>query len=380
MPAGFMHTQTGFRAWVRVSAKKDGFDRLSTKRFGQGATPADIRVWRETTRRHLRMLLAQHRQRLDLAQGVTGALRADAIRYLAAVRAMPSYKERARDIAVWVDVFGDRPRASIHPHEIRAVRDQWLTVGPRRRWARVNGVGQWVTVAAPLAASTVNHRLRALSNLWTVLDGRLALNPVREVPEADEPAEIPRALDYQIVRQILTAMSDQGQALTGKGQRRTYSLAKLRARVMAWTGVTPTELAGIQAIDIHWDDAVLVVPARRKGRGAPGRLVPLSQEALAALREFDAKAAYGRFERRVVLRAWQKACRAVIGRSVRLYDLRHSFVTAVVRATKNLATAQLLAGHGDPRTTRRYALAAVLPTLRAGIDATFPESEKEKPL
>lgn len=294
---------------------------------------------------------------------------------------MTSYKQRCRDISLWVEAFGDRQRSKIRAHEIRAVRDQWLTIGPRRVWRKVNGVGQWIDVPGPLAASTVNHRLRALSNLYTVLDGRQAPNPVRdEVPEVDEPAEVPRALDYDTIRQILAAMSDQGQAVKGKGNRKLYSLAKVRARVMAWTGVTPKELAAVTKADIRWDDAFLLVPARRKGRGAPGRIVPLGPEGIAALTDFDRVNAYGPFRSRVVLRAWQRACRTVIGRNVRLYDLRHSFVTAIVRATKNLGTAQLLAGHTDERTTRRYAMSAVLPTLRAGIDAftssTAPKEEK----
>lgn len=373
--SGFGRTPTGFRAWVRVSSRSDDFDELRTKRFPRGTSKATIRAWRTAERARLTQRLEQQKQRT----AAPGTFRADAERYLAAVTAMPSYTERVRDIGVWVDAFGDRPRASIQPLEIRTLRDQWLTVGPRRCWQKVNGVGQWIDVAAPLAGPTVNHRLRALSNLWTVLDGRRAPNPVREVPEADEAEAVPRALDYQTIRQILAAMSDQGQALKGKGNRRTFSLAKVRAQVMAWTGVTPTELMKIAPGDLHWEDTFLVVPARRKGRGAPGRLVPLGPEALAALRAFDAQAAYGRFERRVVLRAWQRACRAVLGRSVRLYDLRHSFVTGIVRATKNLGTAQLLAGHTDPRTTRRYALSAILPTLRAGIDAFTASVKEEKP-
>lgn len=381
MARGFTETRTGFRAWVRVSSRHDDFDILLTKRFASDTRPADIRAWRRATRDRLQQRLEQHRQHRADLHGTPGTFRADALRYLLAVQAMTTYTERVRDIGLWVAIFGDRPRHGIQAHEIRTVRDRWLTVGPKRVWQKVNGVGQWVDEARPLAASTVNHRLRALSNLWTVLDGRHAPNPVREeVPEVDEPAEVPRALDYQTIRLILDAMSDQGQALKGKGNRRTYSLAKVRARVMAWTGVTPKELGKIEPTDIRWEDAFLLVPARRKGRGAPGRIVPLGPEGVAALRDFDRLGAYGRFTTRVVLRSWQLACRAVLGRPVRLYDLRHSFVTGIVRATGNLDAAQLLAGHTDRRTTRRYGLSAVLPMLRAGVDAftvsVAPKEEK----
>lgn len=380
MPRGFYRAPKGFRAWVRVSSRRDAFDMLVTKRFPRNTSLGDIRAWRTEMRSRLRQRLEQRRQTLAAIRGVPDTFHADAQRYLLSVTAMPTYKERCREIALWTELFGDRHRYSIAPHEIRTVRDRWLTVGPRRCWQKVNGVGQWGNVVAPLSASTVNHRLRALSNLWTVLDGRHAPNPVRdEVPEVDEPADVPRALDYHTIRRILDAMSDQGRAPRGE-KRRTYSLAKARARVMAWTGVTPKELALITPPDVRWDEALLVVPARRKGHGAPGRLVPLGPEAIAALRHFARLDAYGRFRARVVLRAWQQACRIVIGRTARLYDLRHSFITGVVRATGSMATAQLLAGHTDPRTTRRYATAAVLPLLRAGIDAfATTVASQEKP-
>lgn len=376
-PRGFMRTATGFRAWVRVSAKRDGFDTLATKRFLRETTAREIRAWRTATRAGLRRQLDAHRQRRAEVAGAPGTFRADAVAYLKAVRALPTFKQRVKDIALWVEEFGDRPRPSIKPHEIRAVRDRWLTAGPKRRWRRVNGVGQWVDVAEPLAGSSVNHRLRALSNLWTVLDGRHAPNPVREVPEAEESQAVPRAIDYRTIRRILDAMADRGRPTKGE-KRPLHSLAKVRARVMAWTGVTPRELGLIGPQDVLWDDALLTVPARRKGRGgAPGRIVPIGPDALEALKEFHRLHAYGPFCGRAVLRAWQLAAKAVLGRTVRLYDLRHSFVTGILRATGNMATAQILAGHNDPRTTRRYALAAVLPMLRAGIDA-FSETVKVK--
>jgi integrase len=379
MPTGFTRTRTGFRAWVRASSKRDDFNELRTQRFPHAATAQEIKAWRTATRAELRRQLDAHRQRLAAINGSPGTFRAKASQYLEAVCAMPTFAWRVKEIALWVEEFGDREWPLIKPHEIRAVRDRWLTVGPKRCWRKVNGVGQWLDVAAPLSGSSVNHRLRALSNLWTVLEGRRAYNPVREVPEADEPDEVPRAIDYDTIRQILAAMYDRGRPEKGV-PRPSHSLAKARACVMAWTGMTPKELSRIQPHDIHWHDALIVVPARRKGRGAPGRIVPLGPDAITALQAFDRLGAFGRFRSRAVLRAWQLASLAVLGRRTRVYDLRHSFVTGVVRATKNLTTAQLLAGHTDPRTTRRYALAAMLPTLQAGIDAfTQSVTKKEEP-
>ena len=64
--------------------------------------------------------------------------------------------------------------------------------------------------AEPLSASSVNHRLRAIANLWTVLDGRHAPNPARDVPELLEPDHPPRALSYPVLEAILAEWSDAG--------------------------------------------------------------------------------------------------------------------------------------------------------------------------
>src|SRR5690349_21074243 len=133
MPKGFTKTATGSRAWVRVTSKADEFDELRTKRFPKDVTPQEVRAWRERTRAILRQQLDQRRkQRVEL-YGTPCSFRADAVAYLAAVKALPTYKTRCRDIRLWVDEFGSRRRETIAPHEIRAVRDRWLTVGPRRR-------------------------------------------------------------------------------------------------------------------------------------------------------------------------------------------------------------------------------------------------------
>lgn len=386
-PRGYRKTATGFRAWVRRKSIRDDFNELKTKRFHGTPTPAELRAWRATAKDELQaMLTARRRARAAIVDAPSSGFRHDAIyRYLPAVQAMPTYEQRVRDIMQWVDEFGDRDRHGIQPYEIRAVRDRWLTVGPKLIRKTINGASQLVAVAEPLAASTVNHRLRALSNLYTVLDGKRAKNPVRDdVPEADEPHGIPRSLDYDTLRQIIDAMPERGRGDKGHA-RPTFSSAKLCVRCLAWSGIMPKELHAIIKAEratpgsaIHRDDALIVVPPRRKGHGAPGRIVPLGPEGMAAFGELVSKIEHVRFDTRGTLRAWHAASKAVLGHTVRLYDLRHSFVTAVTKATKDLRLAGKLAGHVKASTTDRYAMAALLPTLRAGIESTFPDKEPKQ--
>jgi hypothetical protein len=90
------------------------------------------------------------------------------------VKALPTFTEREQHIEEWVEYFGARRRRKITPDLIAVRRDQLLAEG--------------------YAAGSVNKRLRALSNLWTRLDGRRAPNPVLEVAECQEPP-IPRRAD-----------------------------------------------------------------------------------------------------------------------------------------------------------------------------------------
>ena len=95
----------------------------------------------------------------------------------------------------------------------------------------------------------MNHFLRALRNLWTVLDGRHAPNPVRDVPEAIEDDPGPRALPYPIVTAILDALPDVTRPVKG-GSVPAGSQTKARLTVMAWTGVAQSQLMRLRPEDV----------------------------------------------------------------------------------------------------------------------------------
>jgi hypothetical protein len=177
------------------------------------ATPVSaIQAWQKDERYRLTV---QQRTYNPLAHVERGTFAADAKRYLVAVAAMPDLKRRRRDIELWAQEFGARRRSSLASSEIRAVRDRWLTVGSKHVYHKFvitapTGPGHWAALAVPLSGSTVNHRPRALSNLWTVLDGSRAPNPVREVPDADETPQLPRAIPYDVIERLPAALPDRG--------------------------------------------------------------------------------------------------------------------------------------------------------------------------
>lgn len=161
----------GWQARVFVSGMPP-----SAQAFPLDTDEREMQEWRRAER--IRLLHARGEQAIA-GRLPAGTFERDAQRYLESVRALKDYRGRCYDIALWAAVFQGRRTHSIRPHEIRAQRDAWLTVGPKRVYDRK--AQRWVLREIPLAASTVNHRLRALENLYTVLFPQ-GYNPVRDVP------------------------------------------------------------------------------------------------------------------------------------------------------------------------------------------------------
>ena len=350
---------------VNVQVRMPGETRYHfvSKTFPADSLLSDRRAWRE------QMRVEARRGGLP-AEATTFA--EDAARYLRSVAALPTIEQRRQHIDEWTRVFGDRRRSSIHPHEIRAHRDRWLTEPRLDREGRQR---------PPYAPASVNKRLRALSNLWRVLDGRHASNPVREVPEADEIESEPRALPYAVIEAILEAMPDVTQAPKG-GTRAAGSCTRARLAVMAWTGLAHVQLAGLRPEDIDWNGPSIWVRGRRKGAAGTerkGHRKPITAQAVEALRRFDALNCWGPFSRSSMRKSLRTACRKVEERfrrdgitidlsRVRPYDFRHSYATALLAATGDLQTTQRLMLHQSASTTERYARAAVDPVLITALE------------
>jgi integrase len=116
--------------------------------------------------------------------------------------------------------------------------------------------------------------------------------------------------------------------------------------------------------------------------------------------------AFGEFSNSTTLRAWHRAAGYVEDeltaardrwlvehpgqeadpvpalRTIRPYDLRHTFASQMLRATGRKDVTQKLLRHADPRTTEKYAKAAVPDWLReasiqmAGLQASLVEKAK----
>lgn len=282
----------------------------------------------------------QAKARLTRGRAPKGSFEADVARYLLLVKGLTTIADRKRDMARWVTLFGRRRRDTITSGEIRAIRDTWL------RAPRAPGL-------PPLAANTVSKRLRALSNLYTVLDGPRADNPVRDVEEPREPEPQARAMPAEMIAAILADLPDHGRAAKGK-KRPTFSATKIRIQCMAACQITPKQLGQLTRADLDLAGQRIHLPARAKGRGAAAVWVGLLPDAVTAFTEFDARNLYGPFSQHSLRQSWARAVKRLKLPRVTPYQLRHTMGRLIYRATGDRGAVQKMLQHASWETSERY--------------------------
>jgi integrase len=309
--------------------------------FPLTATTKEMQEWRKDQTAKLRTLHAKPNM---------GTFAADAEKYLKAVAALTTIKERIYHIGLWVKIFGARRRASITSVDIRTQVEQWKLEGT-------------------LAPNTINNRLRALSNVWTVLDGKRAPNPVRDVPLVPDRELIPRALPTADIEAILAAMPDRGRPTgQGKGTRPKASQTKARLRVIFRTGLAHKELMRLEPHELDLVGRTMRVKGRRKGKGTTGKTVPLFEEGVAAFGPFIALNCWGPFSASAMRKSFQRACQKLDVKGATPYHLRHSYATEMLEKTGDVKMTQQLMRHADSRTTLRYALGAIPTAMLAAVE------------
>jgi integrase len=304
----------------------------------------EMKRWCETTR--VQALSGQRVSRSD------NVLAGDVAHYLEQVRSMPTYKWRKADLDRWIDALGpEMDRREITPTTIRAQLERWRADG--------------------YAANTVNHRRTALMHLFTILDGRSAPNPAKDVQRYRPEDRGPRFMSPNVLQTILDHMKP--------------SQTKARLSLMRWTGWPQMTLARLTPTDIRWDEAVYV-RRRRKGHGVTAEWLPLIPQAWEALREFKRMGCWGSFSRDSMNASWKRAVAntiadprvrqetkdAIVSDSVP-YDLRHSWATLLAMVTRDDTAVGKALQHSDARQTAHYMKAAGDLRLAAGLSKVASE-------
>jgi integrase len=307
----------GYRVfqWVPWQGYPNG--RVRSKRFPATTTIRAMQDWQEDRRVEAR------RRKGETAVPTGIGFLADADRYLDTIATLPTWKERRTHMREWAAVFGETPSAAITSTDIRAQRDRWLTVGPKR--VLIKGQG-WVAQPIPLAPHSVNLRLRALENFFTVMFPH-ADNPVRAVPEAEEAAPQPKGQTFALAYEILSFMPDVTTPKKG-GAVESGSLSRIRFETMLVTGLTPRQLGQLRPEHVNWVEGSLLAPKRLKGRRSrrqraghaqkPRQLMP---DAVPVLKQFFALHANAPFSSSSLRQSINRA-KAAANRSARSADSR----------------------------------------------------------
>jgi integrase len=368
-----------FRVKVSVGDRMRG-GRQREKTFLSDTGLREMKAWQVAERAKL--------WRTDI-RPAQGTLAADIERYLGLKRPhLTSPKERQRELGAWLPRFGHRNRHTIEPHEIQAQLNEWRTgrdASGRSVMTGVNRDGKPASKA--LAARTCNLRRTALSNLFTVLDGKRARNPVADVPRFNPPTASPQQFDYRAIRATFEQMAD--------------SQTKARLLLTAYAGFRPSEVMRAQAEDAFLDDSEPYCYKRVGKRGRPV-MVPLPARGVEAWRmalrtnaigrQFSLSSA-NRSWKRAMTRAGEKARIEAVERNAtedelraldiaftprHMYALRHSYATKLYHdGGGDLSIVQLALGHTDIRTTRIYTTVTKDPRLVAAVQRAFRDDTDE---
>jgi integrase/recombinase XerC len=230
---------------------------------------------------------------------------------------------------------------------------------------------------------------------WLAKEGKVAQNPALLVSTPKRPLHLPRVPSMEEVNRVLDS-------LEGPGKQEAAEAAAWPERdrvifeLLYGCGIRNSELVGLNMGSVKWrDDAVLV-----RGKGKKERLVPLGDEAAAALRiylplreaKLNAAGKSGlvhegplltnlrtRGDCRLTTRSVGRIVKAIalsrgLAADVHPHTLRHAFGTHMLEEGADLRAIQEMLGHERLSTTQRYTQLTVGQVQRV-YDETHPRAK-----
>jgi integrase/recombinase XerC len=253
---------------------------------------------------------------------------------------------------------------------------------------------------------------------WLAKEGKVAQNPALLVSTPKLPKHLPRVPSMEEVNRVLNSLEGNGSG-NGSGNESGIgsggngasggSAAKDKQDAAAWPerdrvifellygcGIRNSELVGLDIGSVRWrDDAVLV-----RGKGRKERLVPLGDEAAAALKAYlplreakllaagkGALVANGPLMTNLRMRGDCRLTTRSVGRIVKAialsrglpadvhpHTLRHAFGTHMLEEGADLRAIQEMLGHERLSTTQRYTQLTVGQVQKV-YDETHPRAK-----
>ena len=230
---------------------------------------------------------------------------------------------------------------------------------------------------------------------WLAKSGLVEANPASLVSTPKLPKHLPRVPGVEELNRVLNSMSAGAKTEDGHEAASWPERDRVIFELLYGCGIRNSELVGLDLDSIHWhDDAIRVF-----GKGKKERLVPLGDEAAAAIRSYLP-------QRQAKLEAAGKAklvhdgpllmnlrmrgaCRLTtrsVGRIVKSialsrglaadvhpHTLRHAFGTHMLEEGADLRAIQEMLGHERLSTTQRYTQLTVGQVQRV-YDDTHPRA------
>jgi integrase/recombinase XerC len=232
---------------------------------------------------------------------------------------------------------------------------------------------------------------------WLAKEGKVAQNPALLVSTPKLPKHLPRVPSVEEVNRVLNSLDGEGAAKKDEvGTAAWPERDRVIFELLYGCGIRNSELVGLNMGSVKWrDDAVLV-----RGKGRKERLVPLGDEAAAALRAYlplrEAKlmaAGKGalvhegplmmnlrmRGDCRLTTRSVARIVKAIalsrgLAADVHPHTLRHAFGTHMLEEGADLRAIQEMLGHERLSTTQRYTQLTVGQVQKV-YDETHPRAK-----
>ncbi|WP_353062877.1 tyrosine-type recombinase/integrase [Tunturibacter psychrotolerans] len=232
---------------------------------------------------------------------------------------------------------------------------------------------------------------------WLAKEGKVAQNPALLVSTPKLPKHLPRVPSVEEVNRVLNSLDGEGAAKKDQAEAAAWpERDRVIFELLYGCGIRNSELVGLNMGSVKWrDDAVLV-----RGKGRKERLVPLGDEAAAALRAYlplrEAKlmaAGKGalvhegplmmnlrmRGDCRLTTRSVGRIVKAIalsrgLAADVHPHTLRHAFGTHMLEEGADLRAIQEMLGHERLSTTQRYTQLTVGQVQKV-YDETHPRAK-----
>jgi integrase/recombinase XerC len=224
-----------------------------------------------------------------------------------------------------------------------------------------------------LSRSAIHMRFSALRSFYKYLirAGQIAVSPIKNIALPKIEKRLPRFATLKQMTDLLAAPAKELQRLEQSGANDFDRIDYIRDAAILETlyscGMRISELCGLVAEDLQWDDQIV----RVRGKGKKERRVPIGAPALEAIRYYwqslpayplsnspvflarsnDSQPVYPRL---VQLRLKRYLQAAGLDPALTPHKLRHSYATHMLDAGADLRSVQELLGHAHLVTTQVY--------------------------